>query len=281
MGDIAAKDGDVIALDVGGMSIRSGLVRSGQTPYGVVSRTIDHRANADELIDAMAGATSEWQPQPRGRIAIAFPGPFDYANATSLMEHKFASLHNLDLAEALLPELELDIRFVNDAAAAGAAEVLAAGSPPGRTLVLTLGTGLGSALFDGERPIPSHREGSTDHFEIAELWSTQLANGQLADDVLSARGLAEWLGVAARDLPTAVEAASAQAELRAWGSALGDFINATHRRLHVDRVILGGGASGAFDRFITGVEKTTSIPVAQATTGSNGPVVGSATLAFG
>ncbi len=87
------------------------------------------------------------------RIGIAMPGPFDYENGICLIKglHKYEALYELPVKELLSDELKIPIsgiRMVNDATAYIRGEI-AMGAAKGATDVLgiTLGTGLGSALF--------------------------------------------------------------------------------------------------------------------------------------
>jgi len=83
-----------------------------------------------------------------GGIGIAFPGPFDYHNATSLMEHKFHHIYGINLREEIygFPGVPRDIpiRFIHDSTAVLAGEIWK-GNAQGfeNTAVITIGTGLG------------------------------------------------------------------------------------------------------------------------------------------
>ena len=88
-----------------------------------------------------------------GGIGIAFPGPFYYANCIPLMEHKFMSIHGVNMREAIyqIPgvPVEVPIKFMHDANAVLAGE-LWKGRAVGHenAAVVTMGTGLGFAFSD-------------------------------------------------------------------------------------------------------------------------------------
>src|SRR5690606_22841735 len=114
------------------------------------------------------------------RIGIAMPGPFDYKNGISLMQNqdKFDALYRFNIKEILAKRLGLpseNIRFINDALSFLQGEVFCgAVRDQNRVLGLTLGTGLGSALY---------KDGST---EDADLWNSKFKDG-IAEDYLSGR----------------------------------------------------------------------------------------------
>ncbi len=272
-----APNSEIVALDIGGMSIRSGVVGLDHSVGRIHRTVIDHCGTADELLTSIWASINACRPTRR--VAIAIPGPFDHTRGVSSMVHKFAALEGLDLRQELteragIPGIE--IRFVNDAAAAGAGEVSAAGSPPGHTLALTLGTGLGASMFNGGTLVPTF-----DGFDISELWSTTTKSGVTADQYFSATGLAATLGVNTSELPTAVKRAEAIETLTAWGHELGTFIESLRPRLDLERVFICGGAAGAFDQFGPAAGASTTIPLSQATLGSSGALLGAALLGFG
>lgn len=92
-----------------------------------------------------------------GKIAIAFPGPFDYQKGIieSHPNGKFGPLTNLNLKEALLDRLpeSCDIHFQNDATCFGLGEYFYGNYDHSRILALTLGSGIGSAFIESGIPI--------------------------------------------------------------------------------------------------------------------------------
>ncbi len=77
--------------------------------------------------------------------------------------------------------------------------VFGAGRDGGRVLTVTLGTGLASCLTDGGVVIETVGD-----LEIEKLAQRSTPDGR-ADDVLSARGLADRLGVATADLRAVID----------------------------------------------------------------------------
>ncbi|REC80300.1 ROK family protein [Chryseobacterium elymi] len=87
-------------------------------------------------------------------IGIAMPGPFDYENGISLMQQgKFMDIYQVNIKEELAERLSISpdqIHFVNDAGAFLEGEVFGGCVKNyNRIFGITLGTGLGTALYNG------------------------------------------------------------------------------------------------------------------------------------
>lgn len=124
---------------------------------------------------------------------------------------------------------DLDARFggevtvINDADAAGIAENVfgAAEELSGTVLLLTLGTGIGSALFTNGVLVPNTELGHLEfHGRDAELYAAArlVAKDQLLE--------------------------------RDWAIRLNEYLNYVERILTPDHFILGGGISKNFDRYV-------------------------------
>src|ERR1035438_3387389 len=87
-------------------------------------------------------------------IGFAMPGPFDYAAGIALFTKgvvKYQNLYGINVSERIRELLALpaglDLRYMNDATAFGVGEAwLGEASGVNRSISITLGTGLGSAL---------------------------------------------------------------------------------------------------------------------------------------
>jgi predicted NBD/HSP70 family sugar kinase len=230
----------------------------------------------------VAGHLHGTAPEEAPPVAVAFPGPFDYAASVPRLTHKYAALAGvrLDLSiRAALPRAVGPIRFVNDAAAAGAGVTAALGTDrPPTVLVVTLGTGLGSSLFDGLRLV-EEREGIT----VENLW-TRYHDGMEADRRFSASGLASALEVDPSRLPEMVAAAGQEpgvaAVLRAWGADFGRFLAPLTAALGAGLVLVGGGASAAFAWFGPALAEAlpSAVTVRRADHSATAPVLGAAIL---
>ena len=88
-------------------------------------------------------------------IGIAMPGPFDYENGISLMQQgKFIDMYQVNIKQELIERLAISsdqIYFVNDAGAFLEGEVFGGCVRAYRKVFgVTLGTGLGTAFYNGE-----------------------------------------------------------------------------------------------------------------------------------
>ncbi|HEY7591285.1 MAG TPA: ROK family protein [Candidatus Limnocylindrales bacterium] len=146
--------------------------------------------------------------------------------------------------------LRRPVRVVNDADAAGLAEMRfgAGRGKRGVVLMLTLGTGVGSALFTDGHLVPNTELG---HLEIR--------------------------GADAEDRSAAAVKTRESLSWEAWAALLDEHIRAIDRILWPDLIILGGGVSRDADRFIPLL--TARPPIVAATLENDAGIVGAALAA--
>lgn len=282
----------VLAVDVGGSSIKSALVETGpRIVDGVSVNPIESKGSATEILDTLARIiTSHLQKcrDVRG-IAFAFPGPFDYEKGICLIQNqqKYDALYGLDISTNLREILDmpdLEFRYRNDAEAAILGEALyGAGMPYSRLIGLTLGTGLGSAfvadgkLITDDANIPYHG------------WLYSIPVGvQRADDVFSTRGLLARLrehGIHVTDIASALRnpekntCALAEA-FESFGSDLGAFLKPFISDFGAEAILVNGGIAEAWDRFAPSLIQSLSVPVLKGTLGRGAALLGAASLYF-
>jgi predicted NBD/HSP70 family sugar kinase/mannose-6-phosphate isomerase class I len=186
----------VLALDVGGTTIKSALV----LPDGFLlddpeRHEIDGQAPADTVLEQFAHVLRRLIDRSQGRrllgIAVAMPGPFDYERGVSLMHGlgKFDAIAGVPLAAELatrVPELSnLPWRWINDASAFALGELrYGAARGTDRAMFLTLGTGCGSAFAVGGQLV-TDGPGVPPNGYVYPLEH----QGWRIDDVLSQRGV--------------------------------------------------------------------------------------------
>ncbi|HEV8488237.1 MAG TPA: ROK family protein [Candidatus Limnocylindrales bacterium] len=155
-----------------------------------------------------------------------------------------------DAESALVKALRRPVYVLNDADAAGLAEMRygAGAGMDGVVLVLTLGTGVGSALFNDGRLVPNTELG---HMEIRG----RDAERRSAAAARTRRGLS-W---------------------KAWTADLDEHLHAIDRILWPGLIILGGGVSKRADRFVPRL--TVRPPVVPATLQNDAGIVGAALAA--
>lgn len=283
--------GQVIAvLDVGGTSIKTGAVRfdGGANPQVEIGPALPANSNgtADVVLDSLAtgadAALAVAGPDADG-VAIGICGPFDINTGVSLMRgvHKFEEIYGVDVGAAVRDRSPgaagLPIRFARDAESAGTGEALAgAGAGIDRVLTITVGTGLGTCLTDHTSPVEF-----IDGFGVEHLAMRNTPWGGRADDVLSAHGLADRLGVAMADLRPAVDDPANADVVSDHGTRLGTFLAPVVAEFDAHAVVIGGGFSAAFDRFGPALQAAIGpVPVRPAALGAAGPLLGAAHLTF-
>lgn len=173
-----------IGVDIGGTHITCAAIQTanGMVAEGTLSREIcSHQAASGEILQRWAAALNatiaKLEASDIAGIGFAIPGPFDYRNGVSKMKHKFAGLYGLHIPTALAPLLttgdRLPMRFLNDATAFAVGEAwVGEGRGFRKVVVITLGTGFGSAFIEDGVPVVARedvpREGCLWHLPFAD-----------------------------------------------------------------------------------------------------------------
>lgn len=253
----------VVALDIGGSSVKSGRVVAGAPDGGVVVTPLVRDAPAEALVAAFTAAIRVVAPAGEWVVAAAVPDPFDHAAGVSLMTHKFGALYGQPLGPLLGAALDrpVAVRWCNDAAAAVAGEAAAGAGAGYRTVLgITLGTGLGAALVREGAVVA--RAGET---VVGDLWQRTLPDGRPADTAF-----------AARTLLAAVEAGTAAA----FAADLAAFLGPVVAEAGADVVTVGGGGAGSFDAIAQALRAALPVPVERARLGPWAALLGAAHLCW-
>lgn len=276
----------VAALDIGGTSIKSGVVRGDTSaePTVDLGPALPTLAQADtETILARLAEMAEHalalDASAEG-LAIAICGPFDIAAGESRMRGvaKFDDIFGIDLRRVLRDRTTIGdrpIRFARDAESAGTGEALmGAGRGVARVMTNTLGTGLGTCVTDRAWPVEFIGDFGVEHLGMRDTrWGR-------ADDALSARGLAERLGVPLGELRAAVDDPLNTEVVFDHGHRLGEFLAPVVAEFVVELVVIGGGLSTAFDRFGPAIQSHLEGPVRPIALGAAGPLLGAVHLTW-
>ena len=212
----------VLGLDVGGSSVKAGLVDvlAGRLLAPPQSVPTPHPATPQALMPVLRQLVDRLAPHQE-RVAVAFP--------TVIKAGRTLTAANIDkawigadadgLASAALGR---SVRFLNDADAAGLAEMRwgAGKGTMGTVIMLTFGTGIGTALFTDGRLLPNSELG---HLEV---------QGVDAETFASARART-------RD----------KLDFPAWSQRVNDYLDAMFRLFWPDVFILGGAVSERFAEF--------------------------------
>src|SRR5690606_1913023 len=156
--------GLALGLDVGGSSIKHALVdlEGGRPVADLASVPTPRPALPPVLVDALAGLAA---PAPPGTpVGIALPSVIQQG-VIRTAANLHPALLGFDIATALRERLGHGVMLLNDADAAGLAEAHfgAARGHRGTVMMLTFGTGIGSAMLVDGRLWPNTELG---HMEV-------------------------------------------------------------------------------------------------------------------
>ena len=238
-------------IDVGGSGIKG-------TPVDVGHGTLveeRHRIPTPEPAtpDAVAGVVADlvahfgWD----GPVGVAFPAVVR-DGVTCTAANVDPAWIGCDARRLLGDALGRPVALVNDADAAGLAEMRfgAGRGQEGTVLVLTLGTGIGTALFHRGVLVPNTELGHIEmHGEDAEARASADARKRL--DLSWTR----------------------------WAANLGEYLFVMERLLWPDLIVIGGGVSKKSDRFFPLLE--TQAPLVAAHLHNEAGIVGAALIAPG
>ncbi len=211
-----------IGIDVGGSSIKCSLVdlRTGTFASERFSTPTPAQDSTDKLLDALETVVAN-VPGDHA-VGLAFPSVIRSGTVRTA-----ANLNKAWIGQPLTAlagaRLRRPVVAVNDADAAGLAELRygAACDVPGTVLLLTLGTGIGSALFVDGKLVPNTELG---HLQVAGREAEHRASGRAkVDQNLS------WDG---------------------WTDQLNLVLQEMHALLWPDLIVLCGGITEEPDKFL-------------------------------
>ena len=212
----------VLGIDVGGSSIKAGLVdvTAGKLAGELISAPTPRPSTPAAMVAAIAGLAGRLPPG-RGTVGIAFPSVIKrgVAYTAANIDAGWIGSDGATLAASALGRPAL---FLNDADAAGIAEMRwgAGRECRGVVIMVTLGTGIGTAVFCDGKLVPNTELG---HIEMrgqdAEKWAS--AHVRTAEKL---------------DFP-------------AWCGRVNEYLERLHALLWPDVFILGGAVSERFQEF--------------------------------
>lgn len=285
-----------LGADIGGGHI---LVAAVNISTGRLIKTseiyqkVNSKGTADEILDCWAGAVQESlqhiDVSSLSGIGFAMPGPFNYSTGVALFEKtdKYESLNGLNITTALADRLSIlpEARYINDASAFAIGEAWVGKSADSRrSMVVTLGTGMGSAYVEDGLPV-------TDHPHVAEhgcLWHIPYHDG-IADDYFSTRWFIkvyeQQMGVKLNGVKEIADCADdvAQQLFEDFGRNLGAFLRPWIQKFRPEVLVFGGSISLSLDRFVHFLHKEIQIAgcpvtVVRSNLNEQGAVLGAARL---
>lgn len=222
-----------LLLDVGGTFIKCSDGR--EIP-------IDSAGSREQIVAALREAVGD-----ASRVAVAIPGPFDYAGGVFLMKHKFAAVYGDSFAQ-LAGRPDAEFRFIHDVNGM----LLGALHNPDfakyrRVALITIGTGLGFAV--GVDGVPqSNAAGSP----AVPLYNRPYRDG-IAEDFVSKRGIMRtWSQITGKAWPegqTVKDIAGTEAGREVFaltGNYLGEVAAPLLEEMNIECLLLGGQISKSF-----------------------------------
>lgn len=163
----------ILAIDIGGTGLKAAVLDSeGNMASERVRVETPQPCGPELLVDTLAKLVAPLPPSER--VSVGFPGVVRNGKVITAPNLGTAAFKGFDLAAALEGRLGRPVRVLNDADMQG----LGAVEGRGVEMVVTLGTGFGSALFVDGRLGP-HLELSHHPFRKGETYDQQLGNAAL------------------------------------------------------------------------------------------------------
>lgn len=212
---------ELLGVDIGGSGIKGAIV---DTKTGeLITERIRIKTPQPSTPQAVADTIKELIKQIgyKGPVACGFPARVingEVLTAANIDK----SWVNVHVEELLSKELGTDVYVANDADVAGLAEMCfgAGRDEKGKVLIVTIGTGLGTAMFFRGELLPN--------FEMGHI----ILNGDDAE---------RYCSDAARE--------KLDLKWKEFGKRLNEYLNRIDFLVQPDLFILGGGASKKFEKF--------------------------------
>lgn len=221
---------------------------------------VDSKAEPGVIIDSWSKALNKTLSQINEKyiagIGIAMPGPFDYKNGIALFDQvqKYERLYGIDIGTEIRNKLSINdkicIRFMNDATCFGIGETwIGKAKDYSRSVVITLGTGFGSAFIENGIPIVER----TDVPQRGCVWHLPFRDS-IADNYFSTRWYikryAEKTGDQAAGVKEIFTLAATDPAAREcfveFGNNLAEFSSPWLKDFNSDLLVIGGNITGAY-----------------------------------
>jgi polyphosphate glucokinase len=205
-GSRVGNDPHTLAIDIGGTGIKASVLnQAGQMLVDRVRIETPYPCRPETLLLATAELTASLPSFDR--ISAGFPGVVRDGRVITAPHFDMAAWHDFPLQETIAQRFGKPARLLNDAEVQGLGIV----AGHGLEVVLTLGTGVGSAVFTNGRLAP--------HLELAQ------------HPIHKGKTYNEYVGDLARHAHSA----------KKWNHRVHKMIDIVYSLLHYDVLYLGGG----------------------------------------
>ncbi|TQO21176.1 polyphosphate glucokinase [Rhodoglobus vestalii] len=241
-----------LGIDIGGTGIKGAIVDTATGELVGDRKKIATPASGkpDEIVDVVVNLIGQLGGIPKDMpVGVCFPAVV--RNGTTMSAANIADEWiGLEAEKLFEKALGCDIHFVNDADAAGVAEVRygAAKGVRGLVLLTTLGTGIGSALIYNGVLVP---------------------NSELGHLLIGGREAEKGASFAAKE--------RRRLSWSAWAKRLQRFYSHLERLFSPDLILVGGGVSKSHDKFLPLLNL--NAPIIPAELRNNAGILGAAALA--
>lgn len=262
-----------IAMDVGGSHITTAVIDLSEMKVfedSFIKVSFDSNLPSKTVMDYWENAIRTlWEKsaiEKLSGIALAVPGPFDYADGTCWIkdQDKYNHFYGLNIKELLRERFDFDrdfpIVFENDANSFGKGEVYKnIENLPKNVIAITLGTGLGACFIENGKIVSTGKNVPQD----GEIWNLPYKNG-MAEDAVSLRGLlANYHNLSGIELNNGLELYHLAIEgdekaIRAFhkfGEELAEVVLPWLKSFNAHMLVIGGKVANAGDLFLNILRK--------------------------
>ena len=241
-----------LGIDIGGTGIKGALVstKTGELRSERIKLGTPEGGEPEAIAEVVREIAAAVDDKPERALGICFPAVVKHGITQSAANVSDRWI-GLDADELFSNTLNRHVHVINDADAAGVAEVKfgAGRKRSGLTVMTTLGTGIGSALFYNGVLIPNAELG---HLEIDGVdYETRASFAAMERDQLS---------------------------FEEWAERLQIYYSTLEKLLTPDLFIVGGGVSKSHEQFLPLLKlKTEIVPAALQ---NSAGIIGAAALAY-
>ncbi len=239
-----------LGIDIGGSGIKGALVdtENGKLLTGRLRIPTPQPSSPDAVAGVISQIVANFQYE--GPMGVTFPGIVKNGkilSAANVDEHWV----NADAGALFSTTLGQPVSVINDADAAGIAEMRFGNGRDvrGVVILLTLGTGIGSAIFLDGRLLPNSEFG---HLKIRGKDAELRASERVREE----KSLS-W---------------------KKWSGALGEYLAELEKLFSPDLFLIGGGISKKADKFIPYLKTHVSVPIAAALLQNEAGMIGAALI---
>lgn len=247
------KSKAILGIDIGGTGIKLGItnVKNGKLLTERFKYLTPKPSTPESVADVIKSAMKEQFRGYKGIIGCGFPAIIKKGIAWSATNVD-SSWYERDIAKFFKKELKSDVYVANDADVAGIAEInFGTGKIDrnGLIIFLTVGTGIGSAIFYEGKLIPNTEMGHLLYKD--DIYERFVSNVARKNDDLN------W---------------------NEWGERFNGYLEHLDRLFSPDTVIIGGGISKKFSKFKEEIK--VNYQVIPATLKNEAGVVGASMYAY-